>query len=164
MRPTPVKSNHRVCFLCTDLWHAVSCNGLQMLACTFLIIDSADRKGWQGETLQAEEAGRTSAWNCWRMRTFCQRATPLGRVGPFMPGLKSRLDTILRVVWMSKTQCAAVSTCRVPIKLPVHSSALCQRDCLSVAQTLTAIVFLTLAGIHAPKNLLKWLTGFQSRG
>lgn len=58
------------------------------------------------------------------MRTFCQRAMPLGRLGPFMPGEKSRLDTILRVVWMSNTQCAAVSTCRVPIKLPVHSSAL----------------------------------------
>ena len=58
------------------------------------------------------------------MRTFCHCTTPLGLPCPFMPGAKSRLETILCVVWMSYTQCPAVSTWRVPISVPVHSNAL----------------------------------------
>ncbi len=71
--------------------------------------------------------GRASLVNCCRTRTVCQLCTPKGCPAPFMPGLKSMADTILRVPWMSKTQCAAVSTCFSPISVPVHSSALRRR-------------------------------------
>lgn len=68
--------------------------------------------------------GRASLVNCCSTRTVCQLCTPKGCPGPFMPGLKSMALTILRVPWMSNTQCAAVSTCFSPISVPVHSSAL----------------------------------------
>jgi hypothetical protein len=71
--------------------------------------------------------GRASLVNCCSTRTVCQLCTPKGCPAPFMPGLKSMADTILRVPWMSNTQCAAVSTCFSPISVPVHSSALRRR-------------------------------------
>ena len=67
---------------------------------------------------------RTSAVNCCSTRTLFHCATPFGWLLPFMPGLKFSADTIFRVLWMSNTQCPAVSTCWSPIRLPVHSKAL----------------------------------------
>ncbi len=61
--------------------------------------------------------------NCCSTRTLFHCATPLGWPGPFMPGLKLSAETMRRVVWMSNTQCPAVSTCWSPISVPVHSSA-----------------------------------------
>ena len=75
--------------------------------------------------------GRASLVNCCSTRTVCQLCTPKGCPAPFMPGLKSMADTILRVPWMSNTQCAAVSTCFSPISVPVHSSALRRRLAVS---------------------------------
>ena len=90
----------------------------------------ATRPAWgyltqhHGGAAVKERQLNTSAVNCCSTRTLFHSATPLGWLLPFMPGLKLSADTILRVLWMSNTQCPAVSTCWSPIRLPVHSNAL----------------------------------------